>query len=224
MLLGLNGLRCGELIACNVEDLGNHSWHHTLKLTTTKGGRPTVVALAPPTMQAVALVVAGRDRGPLLDDQAGRRMTAYNIQYLVAALARDAAIPVHLTPTGYVTRRSPSGWTRACRCATCRTSPATPIRNHPALRPVPARAEPPRHLRHRPLPRRQELNNPLPPRSCEPRTAVWGTVLWMTAPEPCSRMRGSSNQWSTSCTWRGFGCQPIAWCCRTMAGSVSARR
>jgi site-specific recombinase XerD len=28
MLLGLNGLRCGELIACNVEDLGNHSWHH----------------------------------------------------------------------------------------------------------------------------------------------------------------------------------------------------
>jgi tetratricopeptide (TPR) repeat protein len=41
MLLGLNGLRCGELTACNVEDLGNHSWHHTLKLTTTKGDRPT---------------------------------------------------------------------------------------------------------------------------------------------------------------------------------------
>jgi integrase len=66
MLLALNGLRCGELIACNVEDLGNHSWHHTLKLTTTKGDRPTVVALAPPTMQAVALTIDGRDRGPLL--------------------------------------------------------------------------------------------------------------------------------------------------------------
>ncbi len=63
MLLGLNGLRCGELIACNVEDLGNYSWHHTLKLTTTKGDRPTVVALAPPTMQAVATAIDGRDRG-----------------------------------------------------------------------------------------------------------------------------------------------------------------
>jgi integrase/recombinase XerD len=39
-LLGLNGLRCGELIACNVEDLGNHSWHHTLKLTTTRTTGP----------------------------------------------------------------------------------------------------------------------------------------------------------------------------------------
>jgi integrase len=73
--LGLNGLRCGELIACNVEDLGNHSWHHALKLTTTKGDRPTVVALAPPTMQAVALAIDGRDRGPLLVNQAGRRRT-----------------------------------------------------------------------------------------------------------------------------------------------------
>jgi integrase/recombinase XerD len=100
MLLGLNGLRCGELIACKVEDLGNHSWHHTLKLTTTKGDRPTVVALAPPTMQAVALVIDGRARGPLLVNRAGRRMTAYNVQYLVGALARDAGIPVHLTPHG----------------------------------------------------------------------------------------------------------------------------
>ena len=100
MLLDLNGLRCGELIACNVEDLGNHSWHHTLKLTTTKGDRPTVVALAPPTMQAVALAIDGRDRGPLLVNRVRRRMTAYNVQYLVAALARDAGIPVHLTPHG----------------------------------------------------------------------------------------------------------------------------
>ena len=30
MLLGLNRLRCGELLACNVEDVGNRSWHHTL--------------------------------------------------------------------------------------------------------------------------------------------------------------------------------------------------
>jgi integrase/recombinase XerD len=87
MLLGLNGLRCGELCACNIEDVGAHSWHHT----------PT---LAPPTMQTVAAAIEGRDRGPLLINRGGCRMTAYDVQYLVAALARDAGIEVHLTPHG----------------------------------------------------------------------------------------------------------------------------
>jgi hypothetical protein len=54
-------------------------------LTTTKGDRPTVVALAPPTMQAIALAIYGRDRGPLLVNRVDRRMTAYNVQYLVGA-------------------------------------------------------------------------------------------------------------------------------------------
>ena len=90
MLLGLNGLRCGELIACDVTDVGSHSWHHTLALRTTKENRPTVVALAPPTMQAVDAAIAGRTSGPLLNGY-GRRMTGYNVQYLVATLAREAA-------------------------------------------------------------------------------------------------------------------------------------
>lgn len=37
MLLGLNGLRCGELIAREVTAVVSHSWHHTLVLRTTKG-------------------------------------------------------------------------------------------------------------------------------------------------------------------------------------------
>ena len=61
MLLGLNGLRCSELIACDVTDVGSHSWHHTLALRTTKGDRPTVVALAPPTMQAIAAATGSRN-------------------------------------------------------------------------------------------------------------------------------------------------------------------
>jgi hypothetical protein len=63
MLLGLNGLRCGELIACNVTDVGSHSWHQTLALRTAKGDKPTVVALAPPTMQAIEAAVASRSSG-----------------------------------------------------------------------------------------------------------------------------------------------------------------
>jgi integrase len=40
MLLAMNGLRCGELIACDVTDVGSHSWHHTLALRTTKATTP----------------------------------------------------------------------------------------------------------------------------------------------------------------------------------------
>jgi site-specific recombinase XerD len=100
MLLGLNGLRCSELIACDVTDVGSHSWHHTLALRATKGDRPTVIALAPPTMQALDAAIGGRMQGPLLLNRRGRRMTAYNVQYLVAAVARDAGIGKHLTPHG----------------------------------------------------------------------------------------------------------------------------
>lgn len=100
MLLALNGLRCGELIACDVTDVGSHSWHHTLALRTTKGDKPTVVALALPTMQAVAAALDGRTAGPLLRNRTGRRMTPYNVQYLVAVLAGEARIDKHLTPHG----------------------------------------------------------------------------------------------------------------------------
>jgi site-specific recombinase XerD len=73
MLLGLNGLRCGELIACDVTDVGSHSWHHTLALRTTKGDRPTVVALAPPTMQAVAAATGHRTACPTYRNHFGVR-------------------------------------------------------------------------------------------------------------------------------------------------------
>lgn len=97
---GTNGLRCGELIACDVTDVGSHSWHHTLAVRTTKGDKPTVVALAPPTMQAVVAAIDGRSGGPLLRNAHGERMTPYNLCYLVAVLAREAGIRKHLTPHG----------------------------------------------------------------------------------------------------------------------------
>ena len=85
-LLALNGLRVGELCATNVEDLGESTWHHTLTLraSTTKGRKPAVVALAPRTVQAINLSVAERRSGPLLRTGGGRRMTSYNVAYLVS--------------------------------------------------------------------------------------------------------------------------------------------
>ncbi|MEX2619071.1 MAG: tyrosine-type recombinase/integrase [Egibacteraceae bacterium] len=160
MLLGLNGLRCGELIACDVTDVGNHSWHHTLALRTTKGDKPTVIALAPPTMQAIETAVDGRSGGPLLRNTAGRRMTVYNVQYLVAALARDAGIIKHLTPHGLRHSAITVGLDAGVSLPTCRTSPATPTPRPPdattapatpstATPPTPSPATSPEAYRHR---------------------------------------------------------------------------
>lgn len=99
-LLALNGLRVGELCAANVEDLGESTWHHTLTLRapTTKGHKPAVIALAPRTVQAIGLSLGQRRSGPLLCNTRGRRMTSYNVAYLVTALRRQIGVERRITP------------------------------------------------------------------------------------------------------------------------------
>ena len=99
-LLALNGLRVGELCAANIDDLGEATWHHTLTLRaeTTKGGKAAVVALAPRTVQAISLAREDRRSGPVLRNQHGRRMTSYNVVYLVKALCRDTGVDRRITP------------------------------------------------------------------------------------------------------------------------------
>ena len=99
-LLALNGLRVGELCATNVEDLGESTWHHTLTLraATTKGHKAAVVALAPRTVQAIALARDDRRAGPLLRNRHARRMTPYNVAYLVAVLCREISVQRRITP------------------------------------------------------------------------------------------------------------------------------
>lgn len=66
-------------------------------------GRDATAALAAhvrTTMQAIEAAIASRSDGPLLRNAAGRGMTAYNVQYLVAALSHDAGIAKDLTPHG----------------------------------------------------------------------------------------------------------------------------
>jgi site-specific recombinase XerD len=66
MLLGLNGLRCGELIACDVSDIGSHSWHHTLACGPPRAsGRPRQPDVIP--------VARGPRSGSHRSDHAGRR-------------------------------------------------------------------------------------------------------------------------------------------------------
>lgn len=99
-LLALNGLRVGELCAANIDDLGESTWHHTLTLRaeTTKGSKAAVIALAPRTVQAIGLTRDGRRSGALLRNQHGRRMTSYNVAYLVKALSQQIGVTRRITP------------------------------------------------------------------------------------------------------------------------------
>jgi integrase len=94
------GLRVGELCAADIHALGESTWHHTLTLRaeTTKGGKAAVIALAPRTVQAVSLVRDERRSGALLRNQHRRRMTSYNVAYLVKALCRQIGVPRRITP------------------------------------------------------------------------------------------------------------------------------
>lgn len=99
-LLALNGLRVGELCAADIDDLAESAWHHTLTLRaeSTKGGKAALIALAPRTVQAVGLASQNRRSGALLRNQHGRRMTSYNVAYLVKALCRQIGVDRRITP------------------------------------------------------------------------------------------------------------------------------
>ncbi len=99
-LLAFNGLRVGELCAADVGDLGEQTWHHVLHLRaeTTKGNKPATVALSPRTMQAIDRALDGRQAGPLLCNTYGRRMTVYNVGYLVRVLCRQIGVTKRITP------------------------------------------------------------------------------------------------------------------------------
>jgi integrase/recombinase XerD len=57
-----------------------------------------VIALAPRSVQAVTLAVGGRRSGPLLLNRHARRMTPYNVAYLVDVLCREVGVGRRITP------------------------------------------------------------------------------------------------------------------------------
>jgi integrase/recombinase XerD len=69
-LLAHNGLRIGEALAANVEDLGTERGHRTLRITR-KGSRRATVVLAPVTARALDDYLGDRDSGPLFITAAG---------------------------------------------------------------------------------------------------------------------------------------------------------
>jgi len=96
-LPALNGLRVSEVCAIDIEDLAEDRWHQIVTIHG-KGDKPATIPLAPRTRAAVEQAVASRDRGPLLLNRWGNRMTRNNVAALDTKLAQAARIESRMTP------------------------------------------------------------------------------------------------------------------------------
>ncbi|HEU4422483.1 MAG TPA: tyrosine-type recombinase/integrase [Pilimelia sp.] len=101
-LLADLGLRVGELVSLDCDDLGHERGHRSLRFVG-KGGSPRRRALAPGTAAAVDAYLARRAAsagvapadltGPLLATTTGGRLDRHAVFRLVRRLARAAGIP-----------------------------------------------------------------------------------------------------------------------------------
>ncbi|MEU7866758.1 tyrosine-type recombinase/integrase [Dactylosporangium sp. NPDC049140] len=93
-LLADLGLRVGEVVALDVEDLGAERGHRTVRFTG-KGGKPRRRALTPGVVRAIDeyLPQRGETPGPLFATATGGRVDRHAVFRLVRRLARDAAVP-----------------------------------------------------------------------------------------------------------------------------------
>ena len=136
-LLLHNALRVDEACAADVTDLGEDGGHQVLRVVR-KGARKAKIPLTPATMAALEAYLADRAEragtgewrqltGPLLATATGGRLRQGHLWELVRRLARTAGIGAWSScrRTHCAIRRSPSPWTPAPPCATCRTTPAT---------------------------------------------------------------------------------------------------
>ncbi|WP_433199303.1 tyrosine-type recombinase/integrase [Dactylosporangium sp. CS-047395] len=93
-LLADLGLRVGEVVALDVDDLGSERGHRTVRFTG-KGGKSRRRALTPGVLRALDDYLASRGDlpGPLFATATGGRVDRHAVFRLVRRLARDAAVP-----------------------------------------------------------------------------------------------------------------------------------
>lgn len=91
-ILGLNGIRIGELVALNIEDLSRQGGYVTLRITREKGGETPIIPLSPRTSWAVEQAIYGRTSGPLLLNREGNRLDKAGANRIVKRLAKKAGI------------------------------------------------------------------------------------------------------------------------------------
>ena len=97
-LLGLAGLRIGEALALNVEDLGRQGGYRTIMVTREKGNRAGNIPLAPRTSWAFDEHLGTRTSGPLFKMRWGERMDRKAANRIVQKVVKKAGIQKHITP------------------------------------------------------------------------------------------------------------------------------
>lgn len=99
-LLGLSGLRIGETLAANIEDLGHQRGFTTLHLPKRKGGQIATVSLAVQTVYAVDRAIEGRTSGPILVGRDGERLKIGASRRIIRRLCKAAKISPPISPHG----------------------------------------------------------------------------------------------------------------------------
>jgi site-specific recombinase XerD len=90
-LLADLGLRVGELVSLDVEDVGWERGHRTVRFVG-KGGKPRRRVLTAEAGAAVDAYLGGRESGPLFVTSTGARIDRHAVFRLVRRLAREAGI------------------------------------------------------------------------------------------------------------------------------------
>ncbi len=106
-LLGLNGLRVGELIGLDIEDLGRDRGYRTI-FVRRKGDKTQTIPLSPRTQWAIEQTVGDRTSGPLFESlrTPGRRLSRNDVQQLVKRYAKLAKIPLNKSISPHSFRHS----------------------------------------------------------------------------------------------------------------------
>ena len=100
-LLGLNGLRIGELLAADIEHLSHQRGYRTIHLPHRKGGKVGTLSLAVRTSWAVEQAIDGRQTGPIMLGRDGGRMSAGAARRTVRRLAKQCGIKKRIHPHSF---------------------------------------------------------------------------------------------------------------------------
>lgn len=106
-ILGYNGLRIGEAMSLNIENIGRNNGYHTIKFIREKSNRQEAeIPLAPATSHAVDRCMYGRTSGPLflmrgLNGADPQRMDRRSADRVVKRLVKAAGITKRITPHSF---------------------------------------------------------------------------------------------------------------------------
>ena len=97
-LLGLNGLRVGETIAADIDQLSHQRGYRTIHLPNRKGGKVGTLSLSVRTSWAVDQAITGRTSGPILLGRDGDRLKVAAARRTITRLAKTIGCTKRITP------------------------------------------------------------------------------------------------------------------------------